>query len=383
MPAIYTVIAGVCCALATAGAAYFVIAIWSAKRWQRERRERPRSSFTPPVSILRSLKGLDPHMYLAFRSHCLLDYDEYEVLFGVSDADEPALKLVKKLQEEFPMRQLRVVHCPQVLGPNGKVSNLAQMLPQARYKHIVINDSDIVVPRDYLRSVMAPLAQPGAGMVTALYRGIAGETLGSRLEALGLSADFMGGVLVARTLQGIRFALGGTIASTKSVLAAIGGLETLAAYLSDDYELGSRTAAAGYRVELADTVVETAVPDYNFRDFWTHQIRWARTVKACRPAEYFGLIVGFAFIWAAFAVLAAPRAWWTWLAFGVVAIARLASAVVVGRNVMDDPQVTRDLWLVPLRDLVALAVWIVSFAGNQVEWRGQRFKLRGGKLEKI
>jgi ceramide glucosyltransferase len=383
MALILTIVAAVCAVLAVAGAAYFVIAIWAAKRWQRERSARSRAPFTPPVSILRSLKGLDRHMYLAFCSHCLLDYEEYEVLFGVSDADEPALELVKKLQEEFPRRQLRVVHCPQALGANGKVSNLAQMLPQARYEHIVINDSDIVVGRDYLRSVMAPLEQPGVGMVTALYRGIAGKTLGSRLEALGLSADFMGGVLVARTLQGIRFALGGTIATTKTVLAAIGGLEPLADYLSDDYELGARTAAAGYRVELADTVVETAVPDYNFRDFWTHQTRWARTVKACRPAQYFGLIVTFALVWAAFAVLAAPHAWWTWGLFAVAAVSRMASAVVVGGSVMKDPQVLRDLWLVPLRDLMALAVWIVSFAGNKVEWRGQRFKLRGGKLEKI
>jgi ceramide glucosyltransferase len=384
MPSILTVVAALCALLAVAGTVYFALCIWAAKRWQGERSRKERTPFTPPVSILRSLKGLDPQMYLAFRSHCLLDYDEYEVLFGVSDPDDPALGLVKKLQEEFPLRQLRAVHCPLMVGLNGKVSNLAQMLPQARYEYIVINDSDIVVPSDYLRSVMAPLAQPGVGMVTALYHGIAGTTLGSRLEALGLSADFMGGVLVARALEGgIHFALGGTIATSKAVLTAIGGLEPLAAYLSDDYELGSRTAAAGYRVELADTIVETAVPDYSFRDFWTHQTRWARTVKACRPAQYFGLIVTFALIWAVFAVLTAPFAWWTWLILFAAAVTRLASAVVVGRRVMDDPQVARALWLLPLRDLLALAVWVVSYAGNQVEWRGQRFKLRKGKLENI
>ena len=189
------------------------------------------------------------------------------------------------MQEEFPLRQLRVVHCPEVLGLNGKVSNLAQMLPQARYEHIVINDSDIVVPRDYLQRVLAPMAKPDVGMVTTLYRGIAGKTLASRLEALGLSTDFAGGVLVARAIEGgIRFGLGATIATTKTVLAAIGGLEPLADYLGDDYELGARTAAAGYRVELADMVVETALPDYSFRDFWAHQIRWARNVKDRRPA---------------------------------------------------------------------------------------------------
>src|SRR5271166_6531238 len=192
MPSILTLIVALCALLAVAGTVYFAMCIWAAKRWQRERRGKTATSFTPPVSILRSLKGLDPHMYLAFRSHCLLDYGEYEVLFGASDADEPALELVKKLQEEFPLRQLRVVICPKALGLNGKVSNLAQMLPQARYEHIIINDSDIVVPRDYLRGVMAPLAQSEVGMVTTLYRGIAGATLGSRLEALGLSTDFAG-----------------------------------------------------------------------------------------------------------------------------------------------------------------------------------------------
>ncbi len=347
-------------------------------------REATPAQFRPPVSILRSLKGLDPQMYRAFRSHCLLDYGEYEVLFGVSDPNEPALELVEKLREEFPLRQLRVVHCPKELGLNGKVSNLAQMLPQARYEHVVINDSDIVVGRDYLLRVMAPLARPEVGMVTTLYRGIAGGTLGSKLEALGLSTDFAGGVLVARALEGgMRFALGATIATTKTVLAAIGGLEPLADYLGDDYELGARTAAAGYRVELADIVVETAVPDYTFRDFWAHQMRWARNVRDRRPGQYFGLIVSFALVWAVFAVVAAPRAWWTWLVLVVAAIARMTSAIAIGRGVLRDPRVLRDLWLVPLRDLVALGVWIASFFGSQVEWRRLRYRLREGRLEKI
>ena len=323
-------------------------------------------------------------MYRAFRSHCLLDYDEYEVLFGVSDGNDPALELVERLQEEFPLLRLRVVHCPKVLGLNGKVSNLAQMLPQARYEHIVINDSDIVVPRDYLRRVMAPLAQSEVGMVTTLYRGIAGATLGSRLEALGLSTDFAGGVLVARALEGgIRFGLGATIATTKTVLAAIGGLEPLADYLGDDYELGARTAGAGYRVELADVIVETALSDYTFRDFWAHQIRWARNVKDRRRGQYFGLIVTFALVWAVLGVVIAPYSWWIWLVLAVTAIVRFTSAVVVGRGVLRDPRVLRDLWLVPLRDLVALAVWTVSYFGNEIEWRGQRFKLRNGQLEKV
>ncbi|HZL68567.1 MAG TPA: bacteriohopanetetrol glucosamine biosynthesis glycosyltransferase HpnI [Candidatus Limnocylindrales bacterium] len=379
-----TSVAVLCALLALAGAAYFAMCIVAAMRFRRECSHPSETLFTPPVSILRSLKGLDPHMYSAFRSHCLLDYPEYEVLFGVSEADDPALALVEKLGEEFPQAKLRVVHCPQVLGLNGKVSNLAQMLPQASYEYIIINDSDILVPRNYLLRVLAPLAQPGVGMVTALYRGLAGKTLGSKLEALGLSTDFSGGVLVARAMEGgIRFALGATIATTKTVLREIGGLEPLADYLGDDYELGARAAAAGYQVRLADIVVETALPDYSFRDFWAHQLRWARNVKDRRGAQYFGLIVTFGLVWAVLAVVAAPRAWWTWLVFVVTAALRVMSAVVVGRGVLDDPQVLRDLWLLPLRDVVALAIWLVSYFGDEVEWRGLRFRLRDGKLERI
>ncbi len=384
MPSILNVVPALCALLAVAGTVYFAMCIRAARQFRREVSHPARTEFSPPVSILRSLKGLDPQMYLAFRSHCLLDYGEYEVLFGASDADDPALELVERLQEEFPLLRLRVVHCPKVLGLNGKVSNLAQMLPQARYEHIVINDSDIVVPRDYLQRVMAPLAQSEVGMVTTLYRGIAGATLGSRLEALGLSTDFAGGVLVARALEGgIRFGLGATIATTKTVLAAIGGLEPLADYLGDDYELGARTAGAGYRVELADVIVETALSDYTFRDFWAHQIRWARNVKDRRRGQYFGLIVTFALVWAVLGVVIAPYSWWIWLVLAVTAIVRFTSAVVVGRGVLRDPRVLRDLWLVPLRDLVALAVWTVSYFGNEIEWRGQRFKLRNGQLEKV
>ncbi len=379
-----TAVAALCTLLALAGATLFAMCIVAARRFQRECSQEGETRFTPPVSILKSLKGLDPHMYSAFRSHCLLDYPEYEVVFGVCDADDPALALVEKLREEFPQAKLRVVYCPEALGLNGKVSNLAQMLPQAQYEHIIINDSDILVPRDYLQRVLAPLAQPEVGMVTALYRGLASGTVGSKLEALGLSTDFAGGVLVARALEGgIHFALGGTIATTKTVLRETGGLLPLADYLADDYELGARTAAAGHQVRLANIVVETAVPDYSFRDFWTHQLRWARTVKDRRFAQYFGLIVTFGLIWAVLAVAAAPGAWWTWLALAVTAALRFTSAIVVGRGVLADPQVLRDLWLLPLRDAATLAIWLASYFGDEVEWRGSRFRLHHGKLERI
>ena len=276
-----SVIAALCALLALAGAVYFALCVWAAARFGREPSHASSIDFEPPVSIMKSLKGLDPHMYAGFRSHCLLDYVEYELLFGVSDPNEPTLELVTRLQREFPNRRIRVVQCPKSLGLNGKVSTLAQMLPQAKYDHILINDSDIVAPPDYLRRVMRPFADERVGMVTSLYRGMAGKTLPSKLEALGLSTDFMGGVLVAREMEsGVRFALGATMATTKRVLREIGGLEPLVDYLGDDYELGARTAAKGYKVEVSDVVVETALPNYTFADFWRHQLRWARNVRA-------------------------------------------------------------------------------------------------------
>ena len=382
MPFAPTVVALVLVSLALAGSAYFVLCIVAAGRFLRERSRRPKSSFAPPVSILRSLKGLDPQMHSAIRSHCVLDYPEYEVLYGVSDPNDPAAQLVEQLRQEFPAQQMRIVQCPRVLGLNGKVSNLAQMLPQARYEHIVINDSDILVPPDYLRQVFAPFEKPEVGMVTTLYRGLAGKTLGSRLEALGLSTDFTAGVLVARVMEGgIHFALGATIATSKTVLHAIGGLEALADYLGDDYELGARAAAAGYEVELASTVVETALPDYSFHGFCKHQLRWARNIKDRRGAQYFGLVVTFGLAWAVLAVLVAPQHWWTWTTLAVTLLLRVASAMLAAKFVLNDPQVLRDLWLLPLRDLVALGIWIASYAGDEIEWRGQRFRLRRGKLK--
>ena len=381
MALLFTAIAAVFSLLALGGATYYGLCVWAAGRYRREMPKTPNDGFAPPVSILKSLKGVDPHMYAAFRSHCLLDYGEYEVLFGVSDLTDPALALVSKLQEEFPNVQLRIVHCPQPLGLNGKVSNLAQMLPQARYEHVLINDSDILVAPDYLRRVMAPFADSTVGMTTTLYRGLAGTTLGSKLEALGISTDFMGGVLVAREMEhGIRFGLGATIATTKTVLRAIGGFEPLVDHLGDDYELGARASAAGFRIELPDAVVETALPDYSFRDFWVHQLRWARNVKDRRRAQYFGLIVTFGLAWAILAVAVQPHAWWTWAILAATAAIRLIAAFSCGVSILGDRQILRDWWLIPVRDAIALAVWIASFAGNSVEWRGLRFRLRNGKL---
>src|SRR5579864_236754 len=258
---------------AVCGVAYYALCIWSAVAFWIEVGPRAASRFKPGVSILKPVHGTDPGAYESFRSHCLQQYPEYEIIFGVNDLSDAAVPLVEQLKREFPDRAIKLIACPQALGMNRKVSNLVQMLPAASHEYLLINDGDIRVPQDYLCRVMAPFSSPSVGLVTCLYRGLAANTLGSRLEALGISTDFSAGVLTARLVEGgIRFGLGSTLAFSRKALAAIGGLEPMVDYLADDYELGERIARAGLQVVLADVTVETLLPAYNFRDFLLHQI---------------------------------------------------------------------------------------------------------------
>ena len=362
---------------------YYGLCLYSAAAVLRGSQAAPSPQNTPPVSILKPLKGTDPEMYESFRSHCLQDYPEYEIVFGVSDAEDPAVELVKRLQVEFPQRAIRLVVCDKNLGSNTKVSNLVQMLPEARYQYLIVNDSDIRVERDYLQRVVPPLTDPQVGMVTCLYRGVASATLGSRLESLGISTDFCGGVLAARLLEGIRFGLGSTLVFRRSDLNAIGGFEALLDYLADYYEIGNRIVALGLEGRLSKVVVETFLPPYNAREFVDHQLRWARTVRDARRWGYLGILWTFGLPWALLALIAAHGAAWAWGLLGATAIMRLAMALVVGRVVLEDRHVVPFLWLVPLRDFVALMVWMASFAGHTVAWRGDSFTLKDGRLVRI
>ena len=335
----------------------------------------------PPVSILKPLKGIDPEIYDSFCSHCVQDYAEYEIVFGVSDPDDPAVASVEQLQREFPDRQVRLVVCPKLLGANVKVSNLAQMLPLARHEHLVVNDSDIRVERDYLQRVVAPLSDAKVGMVTCLYRGVAASTFGSRLEALGISTDFFAGVLAARQLEGgIRFGLGSTLAFRRADLARAGGFESLLDYLADDYELGKRIADLGLDVVLSDAGVETHLPAYDLPGFILHQLRWARGVRDSRAGGYVGLLFTFGLFWSFLALVLSQGAAWVWALFGVTLFLRLAVALAVGKAVLGDGELLKNLWMLPLRDFIAVGVWIASFAGHTVSWRGDQFTLKDGRL---
>ncbi len=369
---------------AVSGTAYYALCLWGAARFLRERGATQGETFTPPVSILKPLKGADPSMYEAFRSHCLQEYPEYEIVFGVADLADPAAQAVQRLKQEFPQHAIKLVQCSPAAGTNRKVATLQEMLPHASYQHLLINDSDIRVEPNYLREIMGPMQDSKVGMVTALYRAAAGKTLGSKFEAIGIGTDFMGGVLSAREIEGgLHFALGSTLAFPREALEKIGGFAALLDHLADDYELGARISQAGYRVELARTTVETHLPDYSWSAFWKHQLRWNRTIRDERKGGYFGVLLTFGVPWALLSVVAAKGALWAWLLLLVVVIARYAMALTLTGPVLHDREGRRNLSLVPLRDCVAMLLWFWTYFGDEIEWRGETFHLRDGKLIRI
>lgn len=402
--------------LTVAGMGYFLAAIRAARKFLAERRA-PQPVFAPAVSVLKSLKGLDPGMIDAFRSHCRQSYPgEFELLFGVATLEDPAVKAVEQLQAEFPDHAIRLVECPQRLGTNGKVSTLTQLAPHARHDFLLINDSDITVGTRYLERVMACFApeeissgakaahdsagsmrginppHPSAvqslaqnvGLVTALYRGRAHGTLPSRLEALGIASDFQPSVLLAKWIEkGLHYGLGSTLAVRRAALEKIGGLSVLVDHLADDYELGARVDAAGYRVVLSPEVVETNVAAYGWRGFIDHQLRWMRTVRDARPWGYVGLIFTHGLAWALLNVVASAASPLSLDLLGLSFSLRIALAVTAGTVVLGDTQVIPSLWLLPLRDLLAMGLWTAGFAGNTIVWRGERFRLKDGKLKSV
>jgi ceramide glucosyltransferase len=375
--------------LTVSGIVYSVMALWAARRFERTLAPAPDPAFAPGITILKPVKGVDPRMHAGLASHCAQNYaGEFELIFGVSSLDDPAVAEVARLRVEFPHINIRLIECPERLGPNGKLSNLTQMLPHALFEHILVNDSDILVSPNYLTHIAAVFAtsteQNKIGLVTAPYIGIASGTIWSRLEALGISTDFIPGALVARALEGgLRFGLGSTLATTKSALATIGGFAALTDQLADDYELGARLYRAGYRVELLHEVVATSVPPYTLRGFCDHQLRWARSTRDSRRAGYLGLGITYVLPWAVLTMIASGGELWSFTLFSVALLARMAVALVVGVGFLRDGQILRDLLLLPIRDFFGLFFWAWSYASDTVVWRGERFRLHRGRLEHV
>jgi ceramide glucosyltransferase len=332
----------------------------------------------PPVSVIKPVCGLEPMLEQNLETLFQQDYPTFELIFGARTADDPAIAVVNQLRRRYPEVKVRCVFSGDPIWPNPRVYSEHKMIAAAEYDYLVIGDSDVRVPRDYLRNIVAPLRDPEVGLVTCIYRGKPSGGAWSRLEAAGFSVELTSGVLVADLLEGMKFALGPTTATRKDVLAHIGGIRVLADYHSDDYEIGRQIDAAGYRVVLSHVVIDHITLN---RAMISRQIRWMRSTRFSRPAGHIGNGLTFATPFALLGfIVAAAWGYWT-LAFTLLAwgiVNRWVQALVVGWGVVRDPEIRRYLWYYPIRDLLGFFFWMASFTGRNFTWRGEPYRFGPG-----
>jgi len=330
-------------------------------------------NFTPPVSILKPVKGVDAQAYENFVSFCRQDYPEYEVIFGVMDPDDPVIPVIKHLQHDYSSISIRLVICP-ALGSNRKASLLHQLSMEARFEVLVASDSDMRVTPDYLRRVVAPLADSRIGLVTCPYRGDKPLTLTARLEALYMTGTFLPSVVVARQFLDMRFAMGATNVMRRSDLARLGGFAAVADYLADDYQLGARMAALGLRVHLSDYVVDSVLGATTFFEQWYREVRWARCNRVSRPREYPGLLLSFSTPLAMILLIESGYSSSAWLAVAVSLLIRwwvAWSTMGYAGNINIRYYL---IWL-PVRDILSVIIWCAGGIGRRVTWRGEVYIL--------
>ncbi|HAA03015.1 MAG TPA: glycosyl transferase [Syntrophobacteraceae bacterium] len=329
----------------------------------------------PPATILIPLCGIDFDAYGNYAVFCRQEYPQFQLIFGVQDEQDPSIAVVRRLMADFPESDIRLVVNANTLGENRKVGNLHNMLAEARYDSIVIVDSDIRAGRDFLRSTVPHLNDPQVGLVTCFYRAAQADNWVSRLEAIEITAEFLPGVVVAREMEGMTFALGAAMVTSRERLRDIGGLEAIADHLADDYMLGHLIYKAGYEVRLVPYVVETVLGPMGFVPMLVHQIRWARVKRVCRPGGYLGLIVTYGTAFALLSAIVSQAAPASLALLAMVVGIRLLVGWLVGYRCFGDEIVKRYLWLIPVRDLVSFLIWCVSLIGRTIEWRGRTFDI--------
>jgi ceramide glucosyltransferase len=337
------------------------------------------------VTIIKPVKGMDGDSYDNFASFCSQDFGgALQIIYAVASPDDPVIPVIRQLADDCCDHEIELVVNPAQHGPNGKVANLINAFPFARHDIIIVSDSDISVPPEYLKSVLDHFSDHKVGLVTSLYRTSEVHGIASAVEALGFSAEMIPNVLVARQLEGMTFALGASMAVRREALEVIGGFEALAGYLADDYQLGNKVHRAGWQVVLDSCFVESVIKPENIMTVLSRQLRWARTMRVSRPGGYLASGITQPFPAVLLAVLLAPTP-----AIGLTAVVllygvRLAVSTAFSRRFVRDGLLPRWLWLLPLRDMLAFFSWALSFLGNRVEWRGARFLLkRSGTIEEV
>jgi ceramide glucosyltransferase len=341
----------------------------------------------PPVTLLKPLCGLEPNLEQNLRSFFRQKYRNFEIVFGMRNGDDPALTVVNRVRRQFPSVPVKVVFSGEPSHANAKVCSLTKMYAAARYDYLVISDSDVEVTPNYLREVVAPLLKPGVGMVTCLYRGVATGGFWSRLEALGMSVEMTSGAIVANLVEGMKFALGPTMAVRRDALDAIGGFEALADYCSDDYVMGYEVARSGRHVVMSQHVIDHVVINRSFAKSMEHQIRWMKSTRCSRRAGHAGTALTFAVPFGLLALIAAGAMHRWDLGFALLGLSvlnRVILALVAGWGVVRDRRSVRYAWLYPLRDWMGFAFWCASYTGRTIVWRGHGYRLMGcGRMELV
>ncbi len=366
MPSLTLYLAGLAAVVTLAGLLQAVMGWWVVRR--HSRRHGRSNSRQPPITILKPLHGDEPLLEEALASFCNQDYPDFQIVFGLHDASDPALHVLRRLRARFPHIDIAVVVDPAQHGINRKVSNLINMYPHAAHDLIVIADSDIHAPAGYLCDLVAELERPGVGLVTTLYTGLqATRTVAARLGAVQINHSFLPGALLARLL-GRQDCLGATMALRRDMLEGIGGLHALVHHLADDAVLGRLVTARGQSVALASTMPETTVPERHVSHLFAHELRWGRTIQSLAPVGFGLSSLQYPLFWSGLAMVLSGFQPWTLMLFAMAWMVRYAAMLAV--NAILGLPIAVSVWLLPVRDLMSVAVILASYGGNQVAWRG-------------
>jgi ceramide glucosyltransferase len=358
---------------------YYLISIFSSWRYFSQP-SAPASDFTPPVSILKPIRGLDPDAYENLASFCRQDYPEYEMIFCVDPGDETVIPVVEKLQRDFPEREIRVLLGSGRVASNDKVAKLARMAAEARYETVVISDSDVRVRPDYLRAMTAPLREKGVGAVTCFYVHTDLATFADRLQTVGMMSDFYAGILVAWQLEGVKFALGPSIATTRSRLAGFGGYAAIENSPGDDLLVGRLIAEQGYEVKLLPYTVSTVSDFASMGDLLHKRMRWIVVMRHMRPWGHMGLLLTQGLPWSLSAVAVHPTAAVAIGYLGTYFALRIAMTAMIGVYGLRRPGLWKEMILIPVWDAVAFGIWLASFSRSSIRWRGADYYIREGQL---
>lgn len=361
---------------------YYGLAIFSSLRFFLTTRANggKTGGFLPPVSNLKPVRGLDPEAYENFASFCRQDYPQYEILFCVGDTNDPVYPVLQQLVHDFPKQKIRIVIGSGRNATNDKVAKLARLVEEASHEYLVISDSDVRVERDYLRQVVAPLADPKTGAVTCFYVPTEESTWVQRLQDVGMVSDFYPGILVAKQLDGVKFALGPTIATTRTRLQAFGGYASIENRPADDLWVGRLIDEQGYEVQLLPYVVHSVADYQSLNELFHKRLRWITVMRHMRPWGHLGLVFTLGLPWALLAVALLPTRAIVASYLGGYFIVRAVLTLLVGTWGLKQPGIWKKLALIPLWDGMASLIWLTSFTRKTIRWRGRDYLMRDGNL---